>query len=70
MQTYRLKIGGMGCEHCLHAVRQALEALEGVDVLEVSMGSALVALQEQVPREKFDQAIDDAGYDLIELAPT
>ena len=67
MQTYRIKIGGMGCEHCLHAVRKALESLEKVHVVEVTMGSAVAAFEDEVPAGAVREAIEEAGYELLEL---
>ena len=30
-----LKIDGMGCEHCIKSVREALEGINGIKVLDV-----------------------------------
>ena len=35
-----LKIDGMGCEHCVKSVREALEKIKGIKVLDVKIGSA------------------------------
>ena len=32
-----LKIDGMGCEHCIKSVREALEGISGVKVIDVKM---------------------------------
>ena len=54
-----LKIDGMGCEHCIKSVREALDGISGVKVIDVKIGSADSVLNEI--REK----LDDAGYDLV-----
>ena len=33
-----LKIDGMGCEHCVKSVKEALSTLEGLSLLEVKIG--------------------------------
>ena len=40
-----LKIDGMGCEHCIKSVREALEGVNGVKVLDVKIGSAEVEVE-------------------------
>jgi copper ion binding protein len=32
-----LDIGGMSCQHCVHAVKTAVSALAGVDTVDVSL---------------------------------
>lgn len=72
MSTQVLRVAGMTCEHCSAAVTQELSALSGVsdvsvtlvpgEVSEVTVTSA-APLTEVAARE----AIDEAGYDLVEL---
>ena len=35
-----LKIDGMGCEHCIKSVKEALETVKGIKILDVKIGSA------------------------------
>ena len=35
-----LEIDGMGCEHCVKSVWEALETVKGIKILDVKIGSA------------------------------
>ena len=59
-----LKIDGMGCEHCIKSVREALEGINGVKVLDVKIGSAVEAENDSILNE-IREKLDDAGYDLV-----
>ena len=66
MVRQRLEIDGMSCGHCVARVRGALEALPGVKVEEVSIGKALVEIDEsRTPVATVSQAVEDAGYDVL-----
>ncbi len=60
-----LKIDGMGCEHCVKAVTGALSSLEGVSLVEVKIGEATVEVADHYDMKKIQDALDDAGYDLL-----
>ena len=60
-----LKINGMGCEHCIKSVREALEGINGVKVLDVKIGSAEVEAENDSVLNKIREKLDDAGYDLV-----
>lgn len=58
-----LHIEGMSCQHCVRAVREALEATEGVDVDEVQVGSAVVQFDPSTTNlDRIREAIEEAGY--------
>lgn len=64
MSTVALTIGGMSCQHCVRAVREALEAVPGVTVSRVEIGSAEVSFDPaQSSSEAIATAVSDAGYD-------
>jgi copper ion binding protein len=64
MSTVALTIGGMSCQHCVRAVREALEAVPGVTVSRVEIGSAEVSFDAtQSSAEAIAAAVSDAGYD-------
>ncbi len=60
----RIYVDGMMCAHCQNHVKKALEALDGVKTAEVSLeeGYADVSLKEDLPDERFREAIQEAGY--------
>ena len=63
MTKMHLDIEGMSCGHCVRAVREALTALDGVEVRDVSIGSADIAVDERrAPRDRILDAVADAGY--------
>ncbi|WP_335971918.1 heavy-metal-associated domain-containing protein [Fusobacterium polymorphum] len=60
-----LKIDGMGCEHCIKSVREALEGINGVKVLDVKIGSAEIEAENDSVLNEIREKLDDAGYDLV-----
>ena len=60
-----LKIDGMGCEHCIKSVREALEEINGIKVLDVKIGSAEVEVENDSVLNEIKEKLDDAGYDLV-----
>lgn len=67
--TDRIEIQGMGCDHCVHAVREALERVEGIEVESVEIGTARVRTVEN-RKEQIDEAIRKAGYEPVSHAET
>lgn len=63
MKTSKLKIEGMGCQHCVMTVRQALGAVPGVSSVKVEAGGASVDFDEaKVTVEDLVVAVIKAGY--------
>ena len=60
-----LKIDGMGCEHCIKSVREALEGINGIKVLDVKIGSAEIEAENDSVLNEIREKLDDAGYDLV-----
>ena len=60
-----LKIDGMGCEHCIKSVREALEGVNGVKVLDVKIGSAEIEAENDSVLNEIREKLDDARYDLV-----
>ncbi|NNF58669.1 MAG: heavy-metal-associated domain-containing protein [Rhodothermaceae bacterium] len=69
--TKTLHIDGMSCQHCVRAVREAIEAIPGVELEDVEIGSAIVRLDspDETVREALRQAVDDAGYTVSPRGP-
>lgn len=69
MTEYHLKIDGMSCGHCVATVRKALAAVPGVEVRDVQIGTANVAIDSaQASVATVVDAIQDVGYDAREDA--
>lgn len=59
-----LAISGMSCGHCVAAVRTALANLPGVEVREVSVGAASVAVDPALTSaDALISAVGEAGYE-------
>jgi len=64
MERVTMSMDGMGCGHCVKAVRDALAELPGVQVERVDVGSATVSFDPALtPREQVVDAVRDAGYE-------
>jgi copper chaperone len=60
--TETIEIAGMSCGHCVAEVKRALEQVEGVDVHEVSIGSACISYNPQeLDRTGITRAIEESG---------
>ena len=65
--TETLTIDGMTCEHCVRAVRDALEGVDGVTVESVQIGEARVDLDEtRVTTDGIATALEEEGYTLVQ----
>jgi copper chaperone len=63
MEQTTIAIQGMSCGHCIASVKGALGRLEGVQVQEVTMGSATVEYDPRaVTPERIAQAVEAEGY--------
>jgi len=60
------EIDGMGCDHCVSAVRDALSDIDSVEVVAVEIGTATVRFDPAVTNHvKIAAAIADAGYTVV-----
>lgn len=58
-----LAIDGMGCEHCVSAVREAIEAIESAEAVTVEIGRATVRFDPGATNHvEIAAAIADAGF--------
>jgi copper chaperone CopZ len=60
-----LEIEGMGCDHCVRAVDEALRGIDGVTSADVEIGRAVVEARSSVTRDALAEAVRDAGYDVV-----
>ncbi|MCI0183923.1 MAG: copper ion binding protein [Acidibacillus sp.] len=68
MKVETLKVKGMTCNHCKHAVETALVDIDGISkaTVELDKGQVVVEFKKDVSKDVLRAAIDDAGYELIE----
>lgn len=62
-----IKIEGMSCMHCVNHVKEALEELDGVIKVEVDLGKKEATIEGNVTEVAVREAIDEVGYDVIEI---
>ncbi|MDO4690636.1 MAG: heavy metal-associated domain-containing protein [Fusobacterium sp.] len=60
-----LKIDGMGCEHCIKSVRDALSTLDNLNIIEVKLGEAIIEIKEEKQITKVKEVLEDAGYEVM-----
>ncbi len=62
-------IEGMSCNHCKMRVENTLKELEGVTDVQVDLEkkSAELVLSEDVTDAVLTEAVEDAGYDVVEI---
>lgn len=65
----KVLIEGMSCGHCVKHVKEALSELEGVSGVDVNLETktAVIEAEAQVSDEAIKAAIDDVGYDVVEI---
>lgn len=62
-------IDGMSCGHCINHVTRALEELDGVLKVDVDLQgkSAILELKKDLGDGVLQEAVEDAGYDVVEI---
>lgn len=69
MENQMLRVEGMSCNHCVHAVVSALSALPAVVDIKVDLDSGTVRFRhdpKQADLLKIKQTINDQGYEVVE----
>jgi len=65
MERTTMNISGMTCGHCVGVVTQTLKGFDGVEVEQVTVGSATVAYDPaRTSPAQLAEAIEDAGYEV------
>ena len=66
MEHVSLDISGMTCDHCVRAVRSALEGVDGATVESVELGAARVRYDpERTSPARLAAAVSDEGYEAV-----
>lgn len=63
----KLKVAGMSCGHCAQRVTQALKALPSVDQVTVDLGAGEVTVEGEPETRSVQEAVTEAGYDVLEM---
>ena len=66
--TSTYTVTGMTCGHCVSAVTSELSALDGVEDVQVDLGTGAVTVTSAAPltEESVRAAVDEAGYELAD----
>ncbi|GAA0065309.1 MAG: heavy metal-associated domain-containing protein [Clostridium perfringens] len=65
MSKLILEIDGMSCSNCVRHVEAALLDVDGVDVLQVEVGRAVV--DTEVDEDTLRDALEEVGYELVSI---
>jgi copper chaperone len=58
-----LTIEGMSCQHCVMRVKKAIDALQGVTKSDVTIGRAIVSVDDsKIRKEEIIASVEKAGY--------
>jgi len=61
---YSFDIQGMTCDHCVRAVKNALEDVSGVESADVKIGHADVKASDEDLHDRLASAIKEEGYEI------
>jgi len=68
MKQKSISIEGMSCGHCSARVEKALNALEGVTAkVDLAAKKATVSFTNETTEEQLKKAVEDAGYEVVEI---
>lgn len=63
-----LSIEGMSCSHCSDRVEKALNSISGVKAaVDLDAKTATVSMEAPVPDEVLAKAVEDAGYEVVNV---
>ena len=67
MTTTQYQVTGMTCGHCEMSVREEVSQIAGVDSVEVSAKTGILAVTASAPLSDDDvlAAVDEAGYSAV-----
>jgi copper chaperone len=69
MQVFTVK--GMSCGHCVNAVTEQISSLDGVQRVDVDLGTGAVTVTalRELDELEVGAAVEEAGYELVRDAP-
>ena len=63
----KIFIEGMSCNHCVNHVKEALSTLKDSGKIQVNLEEKYAVVETTVEDSQLQEAIDDAGYDVISI---
>ncbi|HEY5011120.1 MAG TPA: heavy-metal-associated domain-containing protein [Acidimicrobiia bacterium] len=69
MQVFTVE--GMSCGHCVNAVTEQISSLDGVQRVDVDLGTGAVTVMalRELDELEVGAAVEEAGYELVRDAP-
>ena len=70
-KDYTVKVNGMVCSFCVQGIQKKLSKIDGLKKIEVSLEEKKVTFSsdKEVSNEKIKEAIESAGYSVVEIIP-
>ncbi|ANE45456.1 copper resistance protein CopZ [Paenibacillus swuensis] len=66
MQTVKLKVEGMSCNHCVNSVEKAVKEAGATATVDLASNTVSVEFEEsKVTLETIKEAIEEQGYDIV-----
>lgn len=60
----KIAVKGMSCQHCVAAVKEALEKIPGISEVAVSLEENQACFEGDVSQEKVTEAIEAIGFEV------
>lgn len=57
-----LEVSGMSCNHCVNAVKNAIQSVSGVADVDVSLDENRAYVKGAVPKDALINAVEEAGF--------
>ncbi len=66
MSTVTYSVPGISCGHCKMSIEGKVSGVDGVDKVEVDIGTKTVLVEGSAADAAIRAAIDEAGYDVVD----
>jgi copper chaperone len=63
------EVQGMSCQHCVAAVKRSIQEIDPQARVQVDLERGKVAVESTQTNDALKDAIDDAGYTVLGVAP-
>ena len=68
MKTFKLKISGMSCQHCVMNLSKMLKKIENIEIQQIQINEALITLENiEDKKDEIKKMVEKAGYQLVEI---
>ncbi len=60
----KIQVKGMSCQHCVAAVKEALEKISGISQVTVSLEENQASYEGEISKEQAKEAIEAIGFEV------